>query len=270
MIPSRKKAYTYEQKKSIIVLTSLIFLSLIFISIDITYHVESVKNFIGYVLLPANKTFKEFFEYNEKVSRRVKNLFQVYLENENLEYRLLLSENIRLKNILKFKEKQKEKVVAAQIIGRGLSEWFKTILIDKGSDAGINEKDIVIVDSEGLSELVGRVIETQKDFSKVLLLTDSISSIAGYLNESRINGIVEGQDNEYFIMKNIDTESDVKIDDIVISSGLGGVFPFGLYIGDVHSIVFHNRGKYKDIIIKPVIELNKLRDIFVIVGEKNV
>ncbi len=174
--------------------------------------------------------------------------------------------NVRLRNLLDFKFKKANKVVAAEVIGEDPSHWFRSIVIDKGLADNI-KKGFPVVVSEGI---VGQIADVSYYYSKVLLVTDRNSSVDAMVHRSRARGIVKGQGLskgkiagkclfEYVLRKD-----DVKVGDTIIASGLDSVYPKGLQIGYISKIVEKNIGIFQEIVITPSVDFEKLEEVLVV------
>jgi rod shape-determining protein MreC len=276
----------YSEEKSIKKKSGLMFFILAGLSIsiiisDVTLDISSFRNFFGYLLFPSQKVFSEFFYKQKDINKNIKNLFSVYEENKllkekikKLEYvlprlDLLSSENEKLKSILEYKTSSIDKVVPAQVVGRSIADWYRAIIIDKGLNDGVRLGCPVILGEKPVPYLVGQIIEVNSSFSKVLLITDSNSSISGYMIFSGLDGIVQGANKNSLIVKYVSKDSNVKIGDTVVSSGLGGVFPYGFYIGVIEKVKKNSNKQFQDITIKTALDLERLHDVFVVIGDKN-
>ncbi|HHU69113.1 MAG TPA: rod shape-determining protein MreC [Thermoanaerobacterales bacterium] len=188
------------------------------------------------------------------------------LENSAVMIKELQLENQRLKEMLNFKEQSfYYGMEGAKVVGRNPSNWFETILIDKGKQNGI-DINMAVVTNKGL---VGRVIETGSRWSKVLLIIDQKSSVSAMIQRTRDNGIIKGQiepeNKGYCQMVYLPIDSNVLPGDLVISSGLGGIFPKGLIIGEVERIEQQENELLKIATIKPAVDFQRLEEVFIIV-----
>jgi rod shape-determining protein MreC len=179
------------------------------------------------------------------------------INNRYLEYKL---ENQRLRRLLEFKEQADIKVVPAQIIGKDPSSWFKTILIDKGTDDGI-KKNQVVVTHQGV---VGQIIETTPSAAKVLLICDQNSSVAVLVQRNRAEGIMVGGEQELCKINYLSRTADVQPGDTVVTSGLGGIFPKGLIVGKVTQVKKKNYGLFQEIEVRPEVDFSELEEILII------
>lgn len=170
-------------------------------------------------------------------------------------------ENMRLKNLLSFKQQSPYKLIAARVIGRSLDSWSSVVLIDKGSFSGI-KRGMVAITYLGL---LGRVIETTKSTSKILLISDPNLSISGVVQRSRQEGLVSGTLGTHLIMKYLPEEADIRISDTIVTSGLNAAYPKGLLIGKVVDINKEFSGLSRYAIIKPAVNLSDIEEVLVII-----
>jgi rod shape-determining protein MreC len=182
------------------------------------------------------------------------------LEQKNaglLEARL---ENDRLRGMLALRLDAGYDVVAARVIGRDPSNWYRTVMIDKGEQDGV-AVDMGVVVPAGV---VGRVIKIGRDFAQVLLLTDRNSAVAAVVQRTRDEGIVEGAEGGLAQMRYIPLLSEAGPKDAVLTSGLGGGFPKGLVIGEIRSIVRREAVLFQEAQLVPAVDFSKLEEVLVI------
>ncbi|MDU4961937.1 MAG: rod shape-determining protein MreC [Sporomusaceae bacterium] len=195
-------------------------------------------------------------------------------ENEQLRQQLLqfnevMAENARLTAALDYTKRMPQfDFVFASVIARDPGSWTSTVMIDRGSADGI-AKDMPVVSARGL---IGNVTQVFPHSAKVLLLTDS-SSAAGALvqrPESRVAGIVEGADAPQLAprMVNLARDADVIKGDKIITSGLGGIYPRGLLIGEVTDVVNEEGGLLKYAVLKPAADFDRLEEVQVLVRSR--
>jgi rod shape-determining protein MreC len=168
--------------------------------------------------------------------------------------------NERLRRFLNFKENIPNPTLPAELIGEDASSWFRTITINKGRIDGV-EKGMVVVAAAGL---VGHVINTSRDVSKVLLITDYNSSVDAICQDSRGRGIVQGKGRDLCDLKYVSRRDEVSLGSRVITSGLGGRFQKGLLIGTVTRVEKKPHGVFQDVEVTPAVEFRKLEEIFVV------
>lgn len=178
----------------------------------------------------------------------------------NIEYREAVATNIRLQKLLELKESLPPPTMTAEIIGKDPSLWFRTLTINRGSSDGV-QKGMPVVTVEGV---VGQVLTSSPNYSKVLLATDPNSAIDIITQKTRVQGIVKGLGREAFALHYVLKSAVVEKGDYVLTSGLGGVFPKGLMIGTVSDIKKSRRGMFQDIEIEPAVDFSQLEYLIII------
>jgi rod shape-determining protein MreC len=168
-------------------------------------------------------------------------------------------ENERLRLLLEFKETQEIATLPALVIAEDASSWFRTVTIDKGSDHGVLEGLPVVV-AEGV---VGRVVRSSPRYSRVLLITDASSAVASLLQKNRTRGVCRGQ-GEQLVFDFVLRQKDVKIDDRVVTSGMGGIFPKGLVVGHIKSVDRQEFGLFQEIKVAPAVDFSLLEEVLVL------
>src|SRR5262249_30724941 len=136
---------------------------------------------------------------------------------------------------------------AAQIIGRDPLPWFSTVTINKGEADGV-QKNMAVLSPFGV---VGQTTTISAHSARVLLITDHNSSVDGVVQRSRARGIVEGALDGRCLMKYLKRGEDVEVGDRVVTSGLDGIFPKGVIVGDVTRVTRGNRGLMQVAEVKP-------------------
>jgi rod shape-determining protein MreC len=190
------------------------------------------------------------------------------LRAERQRYQESLKENERLKRLLDYKRRLPYKSVAARVICYDPSNWENMIMIDKGEKDGIYRLAPVVAYQDGREGLVGRIIEVNKNSSSVLLLYDQNSKIGAQILRTQYKGIIEGDNYRYCRFKYLPYDADVKKKDIVITSGDGGIFPKGLFIGYVVKTGRKGRGLFRDVTVLPFVKFAKLEEVIVIINNE--
>lgn len=187
-----------------------------------------------------------------------KTMYQLAEENRRLKEEVKLGE--RLKELLEFKSALPYSTTGAAIVGYNMERWTRTVIIDKGSTEGM-EKDHGVVAVTGL---VGRVIEVNGGSSRVLLSTDLRSNIDVIIERSRVKGVVEGNGTDGLVMKYVRQVDDVKIGDQVVTSGLSGIFPKGIIVGEVTKIEKSSDSFFKHVEVRPAVDMGRLEEVLVL------
>jgi rod shape-determining protein MreC len=168
----------------------------------------------------------------------------------------------RLSVLLQFKEQAPIQTLAAQVIGRDPSNWYQSILINRGRQDGVREDMGVIVPSG----VIGRVVKTTPFSAVVLLLTDPNNAVTGVIERTRDEGIVEGAAQGRARMKYIPLLSAVQTGDVVVTSGLTGEFPRGLAIGTISRIEKEEGEVFQSAEILPQADFRTFEEVLVVLN----
>lgn len=171
-----------------------------------------------------------------------------------------LQENERLKRLLEMRKTVREPTVAAAVIGEDVTPWFKTLTIDQGAASGIRDGMPVLA----AGGVVGQTIKVTAHSSRVLLLTDHASGIAAMVQRSRARGVVKGKGESLCSLEFTMREEDVAAGDLVVTSGVGGVFAKGLPIGTVTMVKKGQYGIFQTVTIKPAVSTAHLEEVLVV------
>ncbi len=226
--------------------------------------VNPIQNGLTYVKNKVNGNSSFFSNIND-----IKN------ENENLknknneleerlrEFETIKAENQTLKEYLNLTEKYKDyTTIAANVISRDISNYSKTIVINIGTKSGIKE-NMTVIASDGL---VGYVISATDTTSKVQTIIDSSSNTSSILSSARDSIVCKGQLENNNILKGvyIPTDATIAQGDTVETSGLGGIYPKGIYIGKVSKVVNTSNLNDRYALIETAVNFNKLETVLVI------
>ena len=173
-------------------------------------------------------------------------------------------ENQRLKRLLSFREQAEQKMTMARVIGREASIWRRTLLLDKGGLDGL-EKDMPVVVAEGL---VGRIIEVGPITSRVLVITDPDSRVSALAGDSRAQGVLAGKGSTSFKFSYLELDSGVAVGEMVLSSGMGGLYPKGFPIGKIGSLKKDITGLHLVADVQPLVRFSKLEEVLCIVSPR--
>lgn len=189
------------------------------------------------------------------------------LRDKVLRYDALYKENIRLRQMLNFKDQREEyNYLGCDIIGKSGDNWLDGFVINRGTDDGVKDKMIVMT-GEGL---VGQVTSVGSNWAIVQSLINENIAVAAMVNSTRENdGVVKGyrDDNDKLLAKlyYLPLDSQIKEGDIILTSGLGGLYPKNIKIGSVISVE-EDKGKLiKNALIQPSVNFNKLEELFVVI-----
>lgn len=206
---------------------------------NVTGLIDSGKK-VGYVLRENRDLSRLVAEQGAEITR----LEEARLENE------------RLRTLLGMYVSYDGRKTVARVIGRDVTKLSSWILLDRGLNHGIKEQTSVM----SRSGLIGKVVEVGSNHARVMLLSDIESRVSGLLQRSRETGLVEGQGEKLLKMTYLDLHADIEIGDLVLTSGLGGIYPKGIPIGKVISIGKDRRGLHLEALIEPIADFIKLEE----------
>jgi rod shape-determining protein MreC len=173
--------------------------------------------------------------------------------------RALADRTRNLERLLDLRDRSNLKTVAAEIIAGGASPDFRTFTIDKGAHDGVST-DMAVIAPAGA---VGRVVTPTAHAAKVQLLIDRNAAAGALIERSRAQGVVTGGGNDRLNLEYVSEVADVLVGDLVVTSGIDGIYPKGYAIGQVESIQ-RNGGAYERITIKPAVDFTSLEEVLVV------
>jgi len=197
----------------------------------ITLVADNTKNY-----LKAIAEFKRLEEENKELKEKIEITYQ---ENATLKEKLIAYN--RLKKLLELKETFSYEMIPSLVISREPGNWFNSIIIDKGITDGVESRT-----------------------AKILLILDQRSAVGGMTQRSRDIGVVKGSESNYCYIEYLSNDADVKINDVVITSGLGSIFPKGIIIGKIVGIKKESHDLFQKVIVRPEVDFTKLEEVFVV------
>ncbi|MDR5694051.1 MAG: rod shape-determining protein MreC [Armatimonadota bacterium] len=204
--------------------------------------------------------------------RALSEIGELRVENQQLRRQVeMLSEEIhrlreqareaeRLERILGLARSLPQRTIAARVIARSPNAWYHTILLDRGSRSGISVNDPVLAPSG----LVGRVMEVTPASARVLLISDPRSAVGALVQRSRDVGVVQGLGEGRLSMRYLTRSAEVQEGDLVVTSGLGGIFPRGLFIGTIVTVTKDESGLFQEAEVRPGADLDRLEEVLVV------
>jgi rod shape-determining protein MreC len=199
-----------------------------------------------------------FLVNTERENRRLKEEVD-RLTVENAATNELLLENERLREALNFKKLNPPSSVAVQVIGKELSPASSTITINKGSDDGIR-KDMAVITPAGVA---GKVQAVLANTSKVILLTDPGSTLAVRVQRNREDGLLEGKLINC-ALKYVSYYADIQEGDLLVTSGLDGIYPKGLAAATVVKVSKHEAAAFQTVVAEPAVRFPRLEEALVL------
>jgi len=221
------------------------------------------QNVVDWSVLQVTTTWDDYvvlLDTREENKRLLVSLDMLEFEKHALEEKLKSYE--RLEKLLTFPDLINVPFEVARVIGRDTANRMKVITLNKGSLHGI-EMNMPVVTHRGL---VGRVMKVTHVACKVLLITDVRSAIDAIVEDSRDGLIVAGANSPLLETKYLDVNADVKEGAGIISSGLGGVFPKGLFIGRLKNIIKKEGDLFLNARLSLAVDVNRLEEVLILKG----
>jgi len=180
---------------------------------------------------------------------------QVRLQQERAEAQR--TDNLR--QLLELRDRANLDTVAAEVIAGPADPQFQTLTIDKGSSEGL-ATDMAVISPAGV---VGRVILPSRRAAKVQLLIDSNAAAGAMIERTRVQGVVTGVGDGTLKMRYVPGTADVKTGDLVVTSGIDGIYPKGFVIGTIDHT---DRGisAYHEIVIRPAVDFSRLEEVLIV------
>ncbi len=169
-------------------------------------------------------------------------------------------ETQRLQRLLVLRDSTAPQFLTARVVGKDATNWFRTIVIDRGSRDGLR-RNLPVLAPDGL---VGRIAELTPVSAKVQLLTDPVSAVGGLLQRTRVTGIVMGSLGAGTRMTYLPLLADVAVGDEVVTSGMGGVFPKGIPVGRVTAVERRSGALFQEASLQPSVDLSRLEEVLIL------
>ena len=188
-----------------------------------------------------------------------KRLAQVQIEADAMRSERL--ENAHLRRLLALSQENPSDLTAARVTARSLDRLGGSITIDKGWKDGVLPNRAVIT-PEGL---IGRVEQAQPHEARVLTLLHHDCAVAVRVGRSRVDGVLQWEfgDRPILNLLYVSSQQDVKRGDLVLTSGLGGIFPEGVRVGVVSRVGIAENGLMKEVQVKPAVDFRSLEEVLV-------
>lgn len=215
--------------------------------------------------------FFTYFTDKEKLQQENEDLKQQLsqLNSELTQMDEISMENIRLRELLNYKEETRGhfQLQLAGIIAENNTNLQHTITLDRGSNDGI-QNGMTVLNHSGL---IGRITAVLPDSSEVMLLPDRECAVGARVWSTReVIGIVEGNGSVSSTLQiiHLPHDADLYVGDAIVTSGLDGVFPGGIQIGEITAIEYSSNGLTKTATVKPYVNFNRLEEVFILMNSR--
>ncbi|HRX15393.1 MAG: rod shape-determining protein MreC [Spirochaetes bacterium] len=268
----------FIRHKAIVTLISSFIFCTVSLSVQSSTFTLSLEGLGSLFLMPFQKSynfvqkgaqvmwagFTELDDLREELNQAHVKLQEYEAATEDLTE--IRKENERLRLLLGFNEKIVYKSIPAQIISKDPDNWFRTIVINKGSDDGIRPNMPVVAFTGEKKAVVGKIIEVRGSLSRVQPLISPTMKVGVRLQSSRYPGLMEGYslNSGLCIVDYINKSAFLQKGDHVITSGQGGIFPPGLLVGTIEDSITMDSSAFKQALVRPLIDYNHVEEVFVI------
>lgn len=181
------------------------------------------------------------------------------LTTDNLKLSQSAGDLRRMRSLLAYSEQFDMKTSMAQTIMQDTAGRFKSIIIDRGAADGVEVNDAVV----NASGLIGRVVLTTNDLSKVQLINDNNCAVGSLVERTRRQGVIRGNGANTVQMLDIPSLADVRTGDTILTAGIDGIYPKGIPVG---TIVRAEPGTslFKTITVRPAVDFGSIEEVIVI------
>jgi rod shape-determining protein MreC len=166
----------------------------------------------------------------------------------------------RLETLLDLKRQVALPVIGARVIAYDPTLWSRSAIINQGKAQGVKE-GLPVLAPQGI---VGRIVGIYPEYSKVMLIVDRKSSADAMVQRTRIRGMLKGKGGNRCSLEFVPKSADVQVGDLVLASGLVGLYPKGLVFGKVTAANKKNPGVFQEIEVSPNVDLSTLEEVLVV------
>jgi len=182
------------------------------------------------------------------------------LEGQRARMVELETANRHLSDLLELRDALAMNAIGADVIGSDATGMSRTLILSEGASDGLR-RDMAVVSTDGV---VGKLIAVSRDSSRVLLINDHNSALDAFDQRSRARGIIAGVIEDGLTMKYVDRSEDIKPGDTIVTSGMDGIFPRGLLVGEVARVSQEGPGLFLNVEVRAAVKFRKLEQVLVL------
>lgn len=264
-------------KRIVLVVIGILLVVLMALSFGGRDRITFIESKLGSMIMPIQKFFTSIGNFIDEKTEPVINVLNYKDLNENLsqENEMLkeqivsltmsqkeLSELDSLKSALKYVDQDMNSgYISCNVVSKDIGNWFNMFTVDAGSDQGIT-KNSTVINGNGL---VGLVYEVGENWSKVISIIDQKSSVGFEMLRvtDDYDGILSGTTNYELIGELFDPKATVKVNDFIVTSGLG-MYPKGILIGKIYEVVSDKDLILNRIKVTPAVDFKKINKVMII------
>jgi rod shape-determining protein MreC len=226
--------------------------------------IETVKPLLVVESQMADEASDFLHNYFDLVGVRQENLRLkerlAQLEGQQRRMVELEAENHHLADLLELRDALGTTAIAANVIGSDAIGLSRTLMLSEGDRQGLR-RDMAVISINGV---VGKLIAVSHDAARMLLISDHNSALEAFDQRSRARGIVAGIVEDGLAMKYVDRSEDIKSGDMIVTSGLDGIFPRGLLVGTVARVSQEGPGLFLNIEVKAAVDFHELEQVMIL------
>ncbi len=201
-------------------------------------------------------TRQELREENEALKSEL-----LILQRKLQQMAALAAENVRLRRLLGSSDMLQDNVLVSELVGVSPNPLSHSVVINKGSQDGVYNGQPVL-DAFGL---MGQVVEANPDSSRVLLITDTSHALPVQVNRNGVRAIAEGTGHiNRLRLRHVSNTTDIRVGDMLVSSGLGDRFPVGYPVAEVEQVVRDPGQSFSTVIARPMARLDRSRHLLLV------
>ena len=165
----------------------------------------------------------------------------------------------RLEALLDLKKQLALPITGARVVAYDPSQWSRCVIIDTGKSEGVTV-GLPVLSGDGI---VGRIVQTYPHYAKVMLIVDRNSGADAMVQRTRVRGILQGKGGNRCSLEYVPKNADVEVGDLVLASGLGGIYPAGQVFGRVTHVDKKTHGPFQEIMVTPG-NLSALEEVLIV------
>ncbi len=265
-------------KKSLAVLILLLFISFVVMGVSqnrVTVEVKSVAfgalypfQYIGTRTLTFVTDFFSSIQDNRQLKEELQNARQMLeqFKRTQHDFEEIKRENERLRRLIGIQSIMEYDTVIAEVVAKSPQNFYKTIIVNRGRLDGIERYMPVVAYQKDQKCVVGKILDVQRGSSRIQPLIEQTSYTAAMLKDSRYSGLLQGQSpvSDTCLLQYVDRRADIQFGDIVVTSGMGGVYPKRIVIGEVVSVTKERYGIFQEAMVQPLVDLGRLEEVYII------
>jgi rod shape-determining protein MreC len=195
----------------------------------------------------------------EKENTELKRLLETYRQKE-VRYQEAQILAKRLEALLDLKKQVALPVTGARVVAYDPSLWSRSVILDQGKNQGVGVGLPVLAGSG----IVGRIVEIYPHYAKLMLIVDRNSGADAMVQRTRVRGILQGKGGNRCSLEYVPKNADVEVGDLVLASGLGGIYPAGLAFGRVTKVDKMTAGAFQAVEVNPAADLSALEEVLIV------